>query len=68
MDQLKAGVSSEIPKWGGLIVCHAQESVVKVYERWGFKIDEGMGKWYEEGIPHVGMAMRLNIKKTNPTV
>ncbi|RYP93756.1 hypothetical protein DL770_000128 [Monosporascus sp. CRB-9-2] len=68
MDQLKAGASSEIPKWNGLVICHAQESVTKVYEKWGFKLDEGMGKWYEEGIPHVGMALRLNIKDKNPTV
>ncbi|RYP55771.1 hypothetical protein DL771_012362 [Monosporascus sp. 5C6A] len=68
MDQLKAGASSEIPKWNGLVICHAQESVTKVYEQWGFKLDEGMGKWYEEGIPHVGMAVRLKIKDKNPTV
>ncbi|RYP31625.1 hypothetical protein DL767_005632 [Monosporascus sp. MG133] len=68
MDQLKAGASSEIPKWNGLVICHAQESVTKVYEKWGFKVDEGMGKWYEEGIPHVGMALRLNIKDKIPTV
>ncbi|RYP80809.1 hypothetical protein DL769_002279 [Monosporascus sp. CRB-8-3] len=68
MDQLKAGASSEIPKWNGLVICHAQESVTKVYEKWGFKLDQGMGKWYEEGIPHVGMALRLNIKDKNPTI
>ncbi|RYO99138.1 hypothetical protein DL763_001739 [Monosporascus cannonballus] len=68
MDRLKAGASSEIPKWNGLVICHAQESVTKVYEKWGFKLDEGMGKWYEEGVPHVGMALRLHIKDKNPTV
>ncbi|KAI1659257.1 hypothetical protein F4813DRAFT_354394 [Daldinia decipiens] len=68
MDQLKVGVAGDIPKWNGLVCCHAQESVVKLYERWGFKVDEGMGKWYEEGIPHVGMFLRLHIKEGNPKV
>lgn len=68
MDQLKAGGASDIPKWNGLVCCHSQESVVKIYEKWGFKVDEGMGKWYEEGIPHVGMFQRLNVKHTNPRV
>ncbi|KAI1388699.1 uncharacterized protein F4822DRAFT_429316 [Hypoxylon trugodes] len=68
MDQLKAGAPSDIPKWNGLICCHAQKSVVGLYERWGFKVDEGMGTWYEEGIPHVGMFQRLKIKEVNPKV
>lgn len=68
MDQLKAGTPSDIPSWNGLVCCHAQESVVKVYEKWGFKVDEGMGKWYEEGIPHVGMFQRLHIKQVAPTI
>ncbi|KAI0130838.1 hypothetical protein F4814DRAFT_144587 [Daldinia grandis] len=68
MDQLKVGVAGDIPKWNGLVCCHAQESVVKLYEKWGFKVDEGMGKWYEEGILHVGMFLRLHIKDGNPKV
>ncbi|KAI2468289.1 acyl-CoA N-acyltransferase [Annulohypoxylon bovei var. microspora] len=68
MDQLKAGGAGDIPKWNGLICCHSQESAVKIYERWGFKVDEGMGKWYEEEMPHVGMFQRLNIKQVNPRV
>ncbi|KAI4860454.1 hypothetical protein F4820DRAFT_436888 [Hypoxylon rubiginosum] len=68
MDQLKVGAVSEIPKWKGLVCCHAQERVVKVYEKWGFRVDEGMGKWFEEGIPHVGMFQRLHIKQGNPKV
>ncbi|KAI1781194.1 hypothetical protein F4818DRAFT_398308 [Hypoxylon cercidicola] len=68
MDQLKVGAASEIPKWNGLICCHAQEGVVKIYEKWGFKVDEGMGKWFEEGIPHVGMFQRLRIKAADPKV
>ncbi|KAI8959461.1 hypothetical protein F5Y11DRAFT_303408 [Daldinia sp. FL1419] len=68
MDQLKVSAVGNIPKWNGLVCCHAQENVVKIYERWGFKVDEGMGKWYEEGIPHVGMFLRLHVKDGNPKV
>ncbi|KAJ1338051.1 ElaA protein [Microdochium nivale] len=61
----KAGITGtdEIPEWKGLVCCHAQESVVKVYERWGLKVDDKMGKWTEEGIPHVGMFIRVDVKK-----
>ncbi|KAK7949002.1 acetyltransferase [Apiospora aurea] len=62
MDALNAEQASEIPRWGGLVCAHAQEAVIKTYERWGFKVDEGMGRWYEEGVPHVGMFLRLNTK------
>ncbi|KAK7756416.1 hypothetical protein SLS62_001642 [Diatrype stigma] len=68
MDQLRAAAASEIPQWRGLVVCHAQADVVPLYERWGFRVDEGMGRWSEEGIPHVGMALRLDVKKRNPTI
>ncbi|KAF2965466.1 hypothetical protein GQX73_g8113 [Xylaria multiplex] len=61
MDTMKVGNADDIPKWNGLICVHAQEAVVKVYERWGFKVDKGMGKFYEEGIPHVGMFQRLEV-------
>ncbi|KAL7623910.1 hypothetical protein AAE478_005467 [Parahypoxylon ruwenzoriense] len=68
MDQLKAGAVSDIPRWNGLVCCHAQEQVAAIYEKWGFKVDEGMGKWFEEGIPHVGMFQRLQIKGAGPEV
>ncbi|KAH9907946.1 hypothetical protein F4778DRAFT_454758 [Xylariomycetidae sp. FL2044] len=63
LDQLRVGVSGDIPQWNGLVCCHAQEAVVKVYERWGFQVDKGMGRWFEEGVPHVGMFQRLEIKE-----
>ncbi|KAK3683349.1 acyl-CoA N-acyltransferase [Podospora appendiculata] len=49
------------PKWRGLICCHAQESAVKVWAKHGFQVDESMGKWTEEGIPHVGMFLRVSL-------
>ena len=47
---------------------HAQDrpAVTKTYGKWGFQIDEKMGRWWEEDIPHVGMFTRLNIKHTSP--
>jgi GNAT superfamily N-acetyltransferase len=60
----KMGVSrlDELPVWKGLMCVHAQVQVVKTWEKWGFEVDEGMGKWDEEGIMHVGMFTRLPIK------
>jgi len=51
----------EIPKWKGLVCVHAQSSVQKMWQAWGFEVDEGMGVWYEANIPHVGMFMRLKV-------
>ncbi|KAI0974747.1 hypothetical protein F4678DRAFT_420682 [Xylaria arbuscula] len=68
MDTMKVGSADEIPKWNGLVCVHAQAAVTKVYERWGFKIDQGMGRFYEEGIPHVGMFQRLEVNGTDPRI
>ncbi|KAI1438604.1 hypothetical protein GGR50DRAFT_638810 [Xylaria sp. CBS 124048] len=61
LDRVTVGNSLEVPKWNGLVCVHAQESVVRLYETWGFQVDKGMGRWYEEGIPHVGMFLRLEV-------
>ncbi|EAQ84145.1 hypothetical protein CHGG_10549 [Chaetomium globosum CBS 148.51] len=50
------------PRWNGLLCCHAQEDAVKVWEKCGFRVDEGMGRWFEEGIPHVGMFLRVDAE------
>lgn len=52
----------DVPRWSGLVCCHAQDAVVGVWERCGFVVDEGMGRWTEEGIPHVGMFLRLDVE------
>lgn len=62
MESMHASNIGEIPVWKGLICVHAQEAVVKTWEKWGFKVDEEMGTWFEEGIPHVGMFQRLNLE------
>ncbi|KAK0389793.1 hypothetical protein NLU13_3366 [Sarocladium strictum] len=63
LEQLGAKNEMDIPKWNGLICIHAQEKVIGAWAKWGFKTDEAMGKWWEEGIPHVGMFQRI---ETNP--
>ena len=66
MENLGATRIDEVPVWKGLICVHAQEQVEKAWAKWGFKTDEGMGKWDEEGIMHVGMFQRLNIEGKAP--
>ena len=61
LEQIGASNDTEIPKWGGLVCVHTQEQVIKVWEKWGFKVDERLGKWKEEGITHVGMFQRLEV-------
>lgn len=61
LEQMGASREADIPSWNGLVCIHAQEQVQKAWERWGFQVDEGMGRWWEEGIPHVGMFQRLKI-------
>ncbi|EQK99142.1 hypothetical protein G6O67_005892 [Ophiocordyceps sinensis] len=51
----------ETPKWEGLVCAHAQEQAVGAWAKWGFHVDDAMGRWFEEGIPHIGMFQRLNI-------
>ena len=62
LDQLGIDRTRDIPKFNGLVCAHAQESVVGTWQKLGFEVDEGMGKWWEEGIPHVGMFQRLALE------
>ncbi|SPQ27161.1 7b10040f-c1a9-4214-9a43-d6a4a791c977 [Thermothielavioides terrestris] len=48
-------------RWRGLICCHAQVEAVRFWESCGFREDAGMGRWMEEGIPHVGMFLRVEV-------
>lgn len=61
MENLGAKCAEDIPVWKGLVCAHAQESVEKTWEKFGFELDEGMGSWEEEGIKHVGMFRRLSL-------
>ncbi|EON96987.1 putative acyl- n-acyltransferase protein [Phaeoacremonium minimum UCRPA7] len=65
-EQLAIEEARDIPKWNGLVCCHAQESVIGAWQKLGFEVDEAMGTWWEEGIKHVGMFQRLEIKPVQP--
>lgn len=47
--------------WAGLVCVYAQEQLERFWAKRGFMTDDGMGRWWEEGIPHVGMFQRLSI-------
>lgn len=64
MENIGAQSTAEIPVWKGLVCVHAQVQVEKFWSRWGFKIDDAMCTWIEEGINHVGMFQRLDLDKT----
>ena len=56
------GHSGEVGRgWEGLILSHAQKEVEVWWGKMGFKSDEGLGVWYEEGIEHVGMWRRVDL-------
>jgi len=63
MENLGAESIEDVPVWKGLICVHAQEQVEKTWAKWGYKVDQGMGKWDEEGIMHVGMFQRLELNE-----
>lgn len=48
--------------WRGLVLIHAQVEVEGWYASIGWRTDEGLGRWDEEGIQHVGMWRRVEIK------
>ncbi|OJI96767.1 hypothetical protein ASPVEDRAFT_48876 [Aspergillus versicolor CBS 583.65] len=50
------------PGWKGLALVHAQVEVEGLYKRLGFVTDEDLGRWVEEGIEHVGMWKRLDVR------
>lgn len=50
-----------LAQWQGLVIIHAQIHLERFYGTLGFKADEGLGTWYEDGIEHVGMWRRLKV-------
>ncbi|KAK2027418.1 acetyltransferase [Colletotrichum zoysiae] len=64
LEQMGAASAEEVPKWRGLVCVHAQAAVVAAWEKFGFQVDEGMGTWWEEGIEHKGMFLRLDFDET----
>jgi predicted GNAT family N-acyltransferase len=49
-------------EWKGLVLIHAQVAVEKVWGKMGFVTDEGLGRWDEEGIMHLGMWRRVEVR------
>jgi len=47
-----------------LVLVHAQVDVERMYEGLGFVRDEGLGRWEEEGIMHVGMFRRVEVLRS----
>ncbi|KAH6688530.1 hypothetical protein F5X68DRAFT_231154 [Plectosphaerella plurivora] len=58
---LGAQTEKETPHWAGLVCVHAQEQGVGIWEKFGFEVDQEMGRWCEEGIWCVGMFQRLQF-------
>lgn len=48
--------------WKGLVGAHAQVEKLGWYRGLGFVSDEGMGRWMEEGIEHVGIWRRVDVE------
>ena len=48
-------------EWKGLVGVHANVNAVGTWKKCGFVVDEGMGSWFEGGMRHVGMFLRLDL-------
>ncbi|RDL39835.1 uncharacterized protein BP5553_04175 [Venustampulla echinocandica] len=51
-------------KWNGLVCALAQEGAITTWQKNGFKVDEGMGDWWDGGIRHVGMWVRVDVQNS----
>jgi predicted GNAT family N-acyltransferase len=57
---------NEVLPWRGLMLVHAQTQVQRLWESFGFVKDYSMGMWIEEGIEHVGLWRRVDVKGDGP--
>lgn len=48
--------------WTGNVLAHAQVEVEKMYQKLGFVTDDKLGRWDEEGIEHLAMWKKLELK------
>ncbi|KAI4166973.1 MAG: hypothetical protein LQ348_007744, partial [Seirophora lacunosa] len=46
-------------RWTGLVLSHAQVAVKDWWRKMGFAEDEELGRWWEEGMEHMGMWGRV---------
>ncbi|KAF3398413.1 hypothetical protein F1880_006483 [Penicillium rolfsii] len=56
------GIGAACQAWRGLVLVHAQVDVEGMYRGLGFVRDEGLGRWDEEGIEHMGMFRRVDVR------
>ncbi|KAI9810101.1 MAG: hypothetical protein M1827_006712 [Pycnora praestabilis] len=61
--RVESGSSEAQEQWHGLVLLHAQKSVQGMWGKYGFDTDGSMGVWDEEGIDHVGMWKRIQVKE-----
>lgn len=66
LEKAKLEGRPEAIPWQGLVMVHAQKQIEGLWEKYGFKKDEQLGVWDEEGIDHVGMWRRIAIKDSLP--
>ncbi|KAF2663910.1 hypothetical protein BT63DRAFT_114550 [Microthyrium microscopicum] len=63
-ESLRISGVKPLKPWNGLVYVHAQKDrTLDLWRKWGFKIDEQMGEWDEEGMMHVGMWKQLDIEQ-----
>lgn len=48
--------------WNGLVLIHSPVGLQKYWARRDFQLDEGLGIWEVEGVDHVAMWKRLDLK------
>lgn len=66
LEKAKLEGRPEAIPWQGLVMVHSQKQVEGLWEKYGFKRDEQLGVWDEEGIEHVGMWRRIAVKDPVP--
>jgi len=49
-------------EWKGLVGIHANVNAIGTWKKCGFVVDEVMGSWFEGGMRHVGMFLRLELE------
>lgn len=52
-------------EWNGLVLIYAQIGLQKFWAKYGFEVDEAMGIWDEEGMDHVAMWKRIDLKRAS---
>jgi len=66
LEKAKLEGRPEAIPWQGLVMVHAQKQIEAMWEKYGFKRDEQLGVWDEEGIEHVGMWRKIAVRDSLP--